>query len=64
MSLKTVFVLASLLLAAQTSAQSTAGTMVIVPAFGEVTHPNDEAVIARTRTAVEELCRRFPVYGG
>jgi hypothetical protein len=29
-----------------------------------LTHPNDEAVIARTRTAVEEMCRRFPVYGG
>jgi len=28
-----------------------------------LTHPNDEAVIARTRTAVEEICRRFPVYG-
>ena len=29
-----------------------------------LTHPNDEAVIAKTRTAVEEICRRFPVYGG
>jgi uncharacterized protein YggE len=44
MSLKTAFVLASLVLAAQASAQSTAGTMVVVPAFGEVTHPNDEAL--------------------
>jgi glycine hydroxymethyltransferase len=26
-------------------------------------HASDEAVITRTRAAVEELCRRFPVYG-
>lgn len=44
MSLKTVLVLASLTLASQAYAQSTAGTMVVVPAFGEVTHPNDEAL--------------------
>lgn len=44
MSLKTVLVLASLVLASQASAQSTAGTMIVVPAFGEVTHPNDEAL--------------------
>jgi glycine hydroxymethyltransferase len=25
--------------------------------------PADEAVIMRTRAAVEEICRRFPVYG-
>jgi glycine hydroxymethyltransferase len=25
--------------------------------------PNDEAVIEKTRAAVEEICRRFPVYG-
>jgi glycine hydroxymethyltransferase len=25
---------------------------------------NDEAVIAKTRAAVVEICRRFPVYGG
>jgi predicted secreted protein len=43
MSLKNVFVLASLVLAAQVQAQSTSGTMVVVPAFGEVTHANDEA---------------------
>ncbi|RJG11235.1 SIMPL domain-containing protein [Massilia cavernae] len=43
MSLKTIAVLATLAVAAQANAQSTAGTMVIVPAFGEVTHPNDEA---------------------
>ncbi|MGZ8358281.1 MAG: SIMPL domain-containing protein [Telluria sp.] len=43
MSLKTIFVLAALAVAAQASAQSTAGTLVIVPAFGEVTHANDEA---------------------
>lgn len=44
MSLKNAFILASLALATQASAQSTAGTMVVVPAFGEVTHPNDEAL--------------------
>lgn len=43
MSLKTTFVVACLLLATAAQAQSTAGTTVIVPAFGEVTHPNDEA---------------------
>lgn len=43
MSLKTVFLLASLAIAAQSHAQTTAGTLVIVPAFGEVTHANDEA---------------------
>jgi glycine hydroxymethyltransferase len=25
---------------------------------------NDEAVIARTRESVRDICRRFPVYGG
>ena len=45
MSLKTVLVLASVALASQAAlAQSTSGTMVVVPAFGEVTHPNDEAL--------------------
>ncbi len=36
---------ASLLLAAQVQAQSlpTSGTLVVIPAFGEVTHANDEA---------------------
>jgi glycine hydroxymethyltransferase len=29
-----------------------------------LTHPNDEAVIAKTRASVEAICRRFPVYGG
>lgn len=46
MSLKKIAVLASLALAAQVHAQSalpTTGTLVIVPAFGEVTHANDEA---------------------
>lgn len=43
MSLKTTFVFACLLLASAAQAQSTAGTTVIVPAFGEVTHSNDEA---------------------
>ncbi|PWF48355.1 SIMPL domain-containing protein [Massilia glaciei] len=40
-------ILAALALAAQVQAQNllpTTGTLVIVPAFGEVTHPNDEAV--------------------
>lgn len=46
MSLKKIALLASLAIAAQASAQSlpSAGTLVIVPAFGEVTHVNDEAV--------------------
>lgn len=44
MSLKNVLILASLTLASQAFAQSTTGTMVVVPAFGEVTHPNDEAL--------------------
>lgn len=43
MSLKTPFVVACLLLACTAQAQSTVGTTVIVPAFGEVTHSNDEA---------------------
>jgi predicted secreted protein len=45
MSLKKIALVASLALAAQANAQSvpTAGTLVIVPAFGEVTHANDEA---------------------
>lgn len=44
MSLKKVLILASITLASQAYAQSTAGTMVVVPAFGEVTHPNDQAL--------------------
>ena len=46
MSLKKIALLASLAIAAQATAQSlpSAGTLVIVPAFGEVTHVNDEAV--------------------
>jgi predicted secreted protein len=46
MSLKKIALLASLALAAQVQAQTalpTTGTLVIVPAFGEVTHVNDEA---------------------
>ncbi|MBC7686520.1 MAG: SIMPL domain-containing protein, partial [Bdellovibrionales bacterium] len=45
MSLKKIALIASLALAAQAHAQTlpTAGTLVIVPAFGEVTHVNDEA---------------------
>ena len=45
---KIAVIAASLLLAAQVQAQTmlpTAGTLVIVPAFGEVTHVNDEAVV-------------------
>lgn len=48
MPIKKIAVIAgSLLLAAQVQAQSlpTTGTLVIVPAFGEVTHVNDEAVV-------------------
>ncbi len=46
MSLKKIALLASLAVAAQAAAQTmpTAGTLVIVPAFGEVVHANDEAV--------------------
>lgn len=44
MSLKSVLVLAAITAASQAYAQSTTGTMVVVPAFGEVTHPNDEAL--------------------
>jgi uncharacterized protein len=45
MSVKKIALIASLALAAQVHAQSiqTAGTLVIVPASGEVTHANDEA---------------------
>lgn len=45
MSVKKIAMLASLALAAQVHAQSvpTVGSLVIVPAFGEVTHANDEA---------------------
>ncbi|MES2902359.1 MAG: SIMPL domain-containing protein [Pseudomonadota bacterium] len=48
MPLKRIALLASLLLAMQAQAQSalpTAGTLVIVPANGEVTHVNDEATV-------------------
>lgn len=45
MSLSNIVVAASLALASQVQAQSlpTAGALVIVPAFGEVTHANDQA---------------------
>lgn len=45
MSFVKVIAAASLLLAAQAQAQSlpTSGTLVVIPAFGEVTHANDEA---------------------
>jgi uncharacterized protein len=45
MSPKKIALIASLVLAAQVNAQPlpTTGTLVIVPAFGEVTHVNDEA---------------------
>jgi uncharacterized protein YggE len=46
MSLPKLFIAAALVLASQAHAQSapaTSGTLVIVPAFGEVTHPNDQA---------------------
>jgi uncharacterized protein YggE len=52
MSLSKSLVFASLLVAAGAQAQSvTAGTLVVVPAAGEVTHANDEAVLL---LAVEE----------
>lgn len=48
MSLKKIAILAAVALATQAQAQSalpTAGTLVIVPAYGEVTHVNDEATV-------------------
>lgn len=52
MSLPKSLVLASLLFAAGAQAQTvTSGTLVVVPAFGEVTHANDEAAMM---LAVEE----------
>ncbi|MES2759448.1 MAG: SIMPL domain-containing protein [Pseudomonadota bacterium] len=54
MSLPKLFIAAALALAAQASAQttsSTSGALVIVPAFGEVTHLND---FATATFAVEE----------
>lgn len=47
MSLPKLFLAAALVLASQAHAQSapaTSGTMVIVPAFGEVRHANDQAI--------------------
>ncbi|CUI04445.1 putative exported protein [Janthinobacterium sp. CG23_2] len=47
MSLKKIALIAALTLATQAHAQTqlaTAGAMVIVPAYGEVTHPNDQVV--------------------
>jgi uncharacterized protein YggE len=46
MSLKHIVVLASLALAAQVQAQSTSGTLVIVPATAEVVAPNDQATVS------------------
>jgi uncharacterized protein YggE len=46
MSLPKLFIAAALVLASQAHAQTTpatSGTLVIVPAFGEVKHPNDQA---------------------
>ena len=54
MLLSKLFLAAAIGLATQAQAQiaaSTAGTTVIVPAFGEVTHPNDQAIAT---FAVEE----------
>jgi len=52
MSFRTSLLVASLLLATGAHAQSvTAGTLVVVPAFGEVTHANDEATLT---LAIEE----------
>lgn len=52
MSLKNIFIAGSMLLALQAHAQTpstalpTAGTLVIVPAFGEVTQANDQAIVS------------------
>lgn len=54
MSIKKIALIAAVALAAQAQAQSslpTAGTLVIVPANGEVTHVNDEATVT---FAIEE----------
>jgi uncharacterized protein YggE len=49
MSVSKSLVIASLLLAAGAQAQSvTTGTLVVVPAFGEVTRANDEAILTLT----------------
>jgi uncharacterized protein YggE len=57
MSLPTLFIAAGLVLASQAGAQtlpapSTSGTMVVVPASGEVRHANDQATVT---FAVEEF---------
>lgn len=56
MSLPKIALFAGLMFAASLQAQaqaaSTAGTLVIVPAFGEVTHANDQAILT---LAVEEF---------
>jgi uncharacterized protein YggE len=44
MSLSKLAVASSLLLASAAYAQSTSGTLVVVPAFGEVVHANDQAI--------------------
>jgi uncharacterized protein YggE len=51
MSLPKLFIAATFVLAAQVHAQSTSGALVVVPAFGEVTHANDQATAT---FAVEE----------
>jgi uncharacterized protein YggE len=51
MSLPKLLIAATFVLASQAYAQSTSGTMVVVPAFGEVTHANDQATAT---FAVEE----------
>jgi uncharacterized protein YggE len=51
MSLKRIVLCAGLVLAAQVQAQSTSGTLVIVPADGEVVHANDQAT---ANFAIEE----------
>jgi uncharacterized protein YggE len=51
MSLPKLFLAATFVLAAQVHAQTTSGALIIVPAFGEVTHPNDQAIAT---FAVEE----------
>ncbi len=45
MSLPKLIIAATVVLASQAYAQSTSGTLVVVPAFGEVKHANDQATM-------------------
>lgn len=48
MSLSKIILVSALLTASSAFAQSTSGTLVVVPAFGEVVHANDQAVASFT----------------